>query len=193
MRVIVAVALPGTTAPAQRAHGLLVVRQLPLRVAAVLPPTDRVRPRSGGTSKPGVGGWDQNACCKARVTNSSGMVARALPAADLLTDQVLKGAPVGPLAVGQRQTRDIADSHPVRLGRLGLVEESVRGAFGSGGSAARARSRSCTGGRLWAARAVGPAVASPRVGAADPPGAPFAAALPGGGACSNSVYGPRRP
>ena len=123
------------------------------RCRSTVPPTDRVRPRSGGTSKPGVGGWDQNACCKARVTNSSGMVARALPAADLLTDQVLKGAPVGPLAVGQRQTRDIADSHPVRLGRLGLVEESVRGAFGSGGSAARARSRSCAGGRLWAARA----------------------------------------
>lgn len=123
------------------------------RCRSTAPPTDRVRPRSGGTSKPGVGGWDQNACCKARVTNSSGMVARALPAADLLTDQVLKGAPVGPLAVGQRQIRDIADSHPVRLGRLGLVEESVRGAFGSGGSAARARSRSCAGGRLWAARA----------------------------------------
>ena len=102
------------------------------RCRSTAPPTDRVRPRSGGTSKPGVGGWDQNACCKARVTNFSGMVARALPAADLLTDQVLKGAPVGPLAVGQRQIRDIADPHPVRLGRLGLVEESVRGAFSSG-------------------------------------------------------------
>ena len=37
LRVIIAVALPGTTAAALRAQGLVLVQQLPIRVAAVLP------------------------------------------------------------------------------------------------------------------------------------------------------------
>ena len=37
LRIIIAVALPGTTAAALRAYGSVVVQQLPIRVAAVLP------------------------------------------------------------------------------------------------------------------------------------------------------------
>ena len=74
-----------------------------------------------------MGAWDQKACCKARVTSSSGM-GPDLPADLLRAGHVLKGASVGPVAVGQRQVRDSADPHPIRLGRLGLVEEPVGGA-----------------------------------------------------------------
>ena len=42
LRVVIAVALPGTTAAALRAHGLVVVQQFAVGVAAVLPAPVRV-------------------------------------------------------------------------------------------------------------------------------------------------------
>ena len=57
-----------------------------------------------------------------------------MPADHLLAGHVLKGAQIGPtgydpVAVGQGQIGDVADSDSVRLGRLGLVEQSVLGAL----------------------------------------------------------------
>ena len=67
--VILAVALPGTTAAALRGPGLVAAQQLPVGVAAILPPA------SACTSRPGAVGWAQKARCKAVIINSSGMVA----------------------------------------------------------------------------------------------------------------------
>ena len=109
----------------------MLVQQLPVGVAAVLPTPVRVheqarrgrlgpkRPLQGTGHQPfGHGGPD-------------------LPADELLAGRVLKSARVGPVAVGQRRVRDVTD--PVGLGGLGPVEQPVRGAAQPVGGVGRAR------------------------------------------------------
>ena len=48
-----------------------------------------------------------------------------MPADDLLTGRILKSTQVGPVAVGQGQAGDVADSEPVGLGGLALVQQPV--------------------------------------------------------------------
>ena len=126
--IIVAVA-----APALRAHGSVLVQQLPIRVAAVLPAAVRMHQQAQrrrlGPKSPLQGPGDQFF----RHGRPD------LPADYVLAGHVLKGAPVGLVAVGQRQIRAIADPDPVRLGRLGLVNQPVWRAPQPVGGIGRAR------------------------------------------------------
>lgn len=51
-----------------------------------------------------------------------------MPAHYLPADHIMVRAEIGPVPAGQRQVGGIADSELVSLGRLGLMEQSVRGA-----------------------------------------------------------------
>ena len=120
------------TAAALRTHGPVPVQEGAVGVAAVLaalPGTtpvgvdDKVRSRWLGKKGPLQGRGDQ-------FFRHVGRHVPALPGTthDVLGARVLKGAQIGPLAVGQGQLRDVGDPHPVGLGGLGLVEQPVGGA-----------------------------------------------------------------
>ena len=121
------------TAAALRAQGLVLVQQLPIRVAAVLAAAVGVdeQARGGRLGPKGpLQGTGHQLC---------GHGGPDLPADDLLAGHVLKGAQVGPVAVGQRQIRNITDPTPVGPGGRGLVEQPVRGAAQPVGRVGRAR------------------------------------------------------
>ena len=104
---------------ALRVHGLVVVAQLPVGVAALLPTPvgvdeqagrRRLRPKS---ALQGTG----NELLRHRGTN--------LPAKHLLVGHILVCAQICPVAISQRQVRS-TDPDSVALSGLGLVEEQVR-------------------------------------------------------------------
>lgn len=95
------------------------MEQLPVRITAVLPAAVGVhhQPRGGRLGPKGAlqGHGDQ----------LLGHGGHDVPAQHALAARVLKGAQISPVAVGERQIRDVRDPHPVGLGRVGLVEQPV--------------------------------------------------------------------
>ena len=134
--VVVAVA-----AAALRAQGLVVVQSFAVGIAAVLPALPGTTP-VGVDEQAGRGRLRPKGPLQGAGHQFFGHGGSDLPAHHLLAGHVLKGAQVGPLAIGQWQIRDVAHPYPVGLGRLGLVEQSVvRGVNALGCSACRPRRR----------------------------------------------------
>jgi hypothetical protein len=110
------------TAPALRAHSLVVVEQLAVRFTAVLPTAVGVNEQARR------GRLGLKSTLQGRGNQLFGHGGHYLPTQHLLADHILIGVQVGPLAVGQRQVGAIADPYLISLRRLGLVKQSVRGA-----------------------------------------------------------------
>ena len=89
----VVVAIP---AAALRTEGLMVVEQLAIGVAAVLPAAVGVH------NKPGRGRLGKKAPLQGRGDQLFGHGGGHVPAHDVLAARVLEGAQIGPMAVGER-------------------------------------------------------------------------------------------